>query len=162
MSKHVHIQLPDGQIQEYPKGITIKEAAGSISSSLQKKAAAGQVNGKLVDLSFKLEEDAELSIVILDSQEGLQVLRHTTAHVLAQAVKRLYGEVSLGVGPVILDGFYYDMKLGKSLASGDLEAIEKEMKNIINENLEIKRIEVSYEEAEELFAQKTSGSSLRF
>ncbi|WEZ05358.1 threonine--tRNA ligase [Bacillus subtilis] len=154
MSKHVHIQLPDGQIQEYPKGITIKEAAGSISSSLQKKAAAGQVNGKLVDLSFKLEEDAELSIVILDSQEGLQVLRHTTAHVLAQAVKRLYGEVSLGVGPVILDGFYYDMKLGKSLASGDLEAIEKEMKNIINENLEIKRIEVSYEEAEELFAQK--------
>lgn len=154
MSKHVHIQLPDGQIQEYPKGITIKEAAGSISSSLQKKAAAGQVNGKLVDLSFKLEEDAELSIVTLDSQEGLQVLRHTTAHVLAQAVKRLYGEVSLGVGPVILDGFYYDMKLGKSLASGDLEAIEKEMKNIINENLEIKRIEVSYEEAEELFAQK--------
>lgn len=154
MSKHVHIQLPDGQIKEYPKGITIKEAAGSISSSLQKKAAAGQVNGKLVDLSFKLEEDAELSIVTLDSQEGLQVLRHTTAHVLAQAVKRLYGEVSLGVGPVILDGFYYDMKLGKSLASGDLEAIEKEMKNIINENLEIKRIEVSYEEADELFAQK--------
>lgn len=154
MSKHVHIQLPDGQIQEYPKGITIKEAAGSISSSLQKKAAAGQVNGKLVDLSFKLEEDAELSIVTLDSQEGLQVLRHTSAHVLAQAVKRLYGEVSLGVGPVIEDGFYYDMKLGKSLASGDLEAIEKEMKNIINENLEIKRIEVSYEEAEELFAQK--------
>ncbi|MFE4764900.1 threonine--tRNA ligase, partial [Bacillus mycoides] len=114
----------------------------------------GQVNGKLVDLSFKLEEDAELSIVTLDSQEGLQVLRHTTAYVLAQAVKRLYGEVSLGVGPVILDGFYYDMKLGKSLASGDLGAIEKEMKNIINENLEIKRIEVSYEEAEELFAQK--------
>ncbi len=114
MSKHVHIQLPDGQIKEYPKGITIKEAAGSISSSLQKKAAAGQVNGKLVDLSFKLEEDAELSIVTLDSQEGLQVLRHTSAHVLAQAVKRLYGEVSLGVGPVIEDGFYYDMKLGKA------------------------------------------------
>lgn len=154
MSKHVHIQLPDGQIKEYPKGITIKEAAGSISSSLQKKAAAGQVNGKLVDLSFKLEEDAELSIVTLDSQEGLQVLRHTSAHVLAQAVKRLYGEVSLGIGPVIEDGFYYDMKLEQSLTSGDLEAIEKEMKNIINENLEIKRIEVSYEEAEELFAKK--------
>ncbi|MDM5303659.1 threonine--tRNA ligase [Bacillus subtilis] len=154
MSKHVHIQLPDGQIKEYPKGITIKEAAGSISSSLQKKAAAGQVNGKLVDLGFKLEEDAELSIVTLDSQEGLQVLRHTSAHVLAQAVKRLYGEVSLGVGPVIEDGFYYDMKLEHSLTSGDLEAIEKEMKNIINENLEMKRIEVSYEEAEELFAKK--------
>lgn len=154
MSKHVHIQLQDGQINEYPKGITIKEAAGSISSSLQKKAAAGRVNGRLVDLSFKLEEDAELSIITLDSQEGLQVLRHTSAHVLAQAVKRLYGEVSLGVGPVIEDGFYYDMKLEQSLTSGDLEAIEKEMKNIINENLEIKRIEVSYEEAKALFAEK--------
>ncbi|MBU2661614.1 threonine--tRNA ligase [Bacillus cabrialesii] len=154
MSKHVHIQLPDGQINEYPKGITIKEAAGTISSSLQKKAAAGRVNGRLVDLSFQLEEDAELSIITLDSQEGLQVLRHTSAHILAQAVKRLYGEVSLGVGPVIEDGFYYDMKLEQSLTSGDLEAIEKEMKNIINENLEIKRIEVSYEEAKALFAEK--------
>lgn len=154
MSKQVHIQLPDGQMKDFPKGITIKEAAGSISSSLQKKAAAGQVNGKLVDLSFKLEEDAELSIVTLDSLEGLQVLRHTSAHVLAQAVKRLYGDVSLGIGPVIEDGFYYDMKLDRSLTSGDLEAIEKEMKSIINENLELKRMEISYQEAEELFAKK--------
>ncbi|KAF1677904.1 MULTISPECIES: threonine--tRNA ligase [Bacillus] len=154
MSNYVHIQLPDGQIKEYRKGITIKEAAGIISSSLQKKAVAGQVNGKLVDLSFKLEKDVQLSITTLDSQEGLQVLRHTSAHILAQAVKRLYGEVSLGMGPVIEDGFYYDMKLEQSLTSGDLEAIEKEMKNIINENLEIKRIEVSYEEAKSLFAEK--------
>ncbi|WP_339191710.1 threonine--tRNA ligase [Bacillus sp. FSL K6-1003] len=154
MSKHVSIQLPDGQVKEYPKGTTVKEAAASISSSLEKKAAAGQVNGRLVDVSFKLEEDAELSIITLDSPEGLQVLRHTSAHVLAQAVKRLYGEVSLGIGPVIEDGFYYDMKLDRSLTSGDVEAIEKEMKHIINENMDIKRIEVSYEEAEALFAGK--------
>ncbi|MEC1613495.1 threonine--tRNA ligase [Bacillus mojavensis] len=154
MSKHVSIQLPDGQVKEYPKGTTVKEVAASISSSLEKKAAAGQVNGRLVDVSFKLEEDAELSIITLDSPEGLQVLRHTSAHVLAQAVKRLYGEVSLGIGPVIEDGFYYDMKLDRSLTSGDVEAIEKEMKHIINENMDIKRIEVSYEEAEALFAEK--------
>ncbi|KUP31780.1 threonine--tRNA ligase [Bacillus halotolerans] len=154
MSKHVSVQLPDGQVKEYPKGTTVKEAAASISSSLEKKAAAGQVNGRLVDVSFKLEEDAELSIITLDSPEGLQVLRHTSAHVLAQAVKRLYGEASLGIGPVIEDGFYYDMKLDRSLTSGDLEAIEKEMKHIINENMDIKRIEVSYEEAEALFAEK--------
>ncbi|PHI45275.1 threonine--tRNA ligase [Bacillus halotolerans] len=154
MSKHVSIQLPDGQVKEYPKGTTVKEAAASISSSLEKKAAAGQVNGRLVDVSFKLEEDAELSIITLDSPEGLQVLRHTSAHVLAQAVKRLYGEASLGIGPVIEDGFYYDMKLDRSLTSGDLEAIEIEMKHIINENMDIKRIEVSYEEAEALFAEK--------
>ncbi|MGX4767822.1 threonine--tRNA ligase [Bacillus mojavensis] len=154
MSKHVSIQLPDGQVKEYPKGTTVKEAAASISSSLEKKAAAGQVNGRLVDVSFKLEEDAELSIITLDSPEGLQVLRHTSAHVLAQAVKRLYGEVSLGIGPVIEDGFYYDMKLDRSLTSGDVEAIEKEMKHLINENMDIKRIEVSYEEAEALFAGK--------
>ncbi|WP_413286676.1 threonine--tRNA ligase [Bacillus mojavensis] len=154
MSKHVSIQLPDGQVKEYPKGTTVKEVAASISSSLEKKAAAGQVNGRLVDVSFKLEEDAELSIITLDSPEGLQVLRHTSAHVLAQAVKRLYGEVSLGIGPVIEDGFYYDMKLDRSLNSGDVEAIEKEMKHIINENMDIKRIEVSYEEVEALFAEK--------
>jgi threonyl-tRNA synthetase len=154
MSKHVSIQLPDGQVKEYPKGTTVKEVAASISSSLEKKATAGQVNGRLVDVSFKLEEDAELSIITLDSPEGLHVLRHTSAHVLAQAVKRLYGEVSLGIGPVIEDGFYYDMKLDRSLTSGDVEAIEKEMKHIINENMDIKRIEVSYEEAEALFAEK--------
>ncbi|MEG7283090.1 threonine--tRNA ligase [Bacillus sp. 0909A] len=154
MSKHVRIQLPDGQVKEYPKGTTVKEVAASISSSLEKKAAAGQVNGRLVDVSFKLEEDAELTIITLDSPEGLQVLRHTSAHVLAQAVKRLYGDVSLGIGPVIEDGFYYDMKLDRSLTSGDVEAIEKEMKHLINENMDIKRIEVSYEEAEALFAEK--------
>ncbi|WP_121661754.1 threonine--tRNA ligase [Metabacillus litoralis] len=151
----VKIELPDGNIKEYQKGISVSMLAESISPSLKKNAVAGKVNGHLVDHSYKLEQDAKVSIVTLDSEEGLQILRHSTAHVLAQAVKRIYGAVKLGIGPVIEDGFYYDMNLEElSLTSNDLEKIEKEMENIIKENLEIKRIEVSYDEAEKLFSEK--------
>lgn len=150
----IKIQFLDGQIKEFPKGISIKEVAESISASLSKKAIAGKVDEQLVDLSYKLENDAVLSILSLDSEEGVHILRHTSAHVLAQAVKRIYGQVELGIGPVIEDGFYYDLKLEHSLNEEDLLAIEKDMENIINENLEIKRMEVSYEEAEKLFKEK--------
>ncbi|MCM3163353.1 threonine--tRNA ligase [Metabacillus litoralis] len=153
--KVVKIELPDGNIKEYQKGISVSMLAESISPNLKKNSVAGKVNGHLVDLSYKLEQDAKVSIVTLDSEEGLQILRHSTAHVLAQAVKRIYGAVKLGIGPVIEDGFYYDMNLEElSLTSNDLEKIEKEMENIIKENLEIKRIEVSYDEAEKLFSEK--------
>jgi threonyl-tRNA synthetase len=131
--------------------MTVESVAGSISSSLRKKAVAGKLDKQLVDLSHKLNDDAELSILTLDSEEGLQVLRHTSAHVLAQAVKRLYRNVELGMGPVVEDGFYYDFKLDHPLSPEDLQAIEKEMEHIISENLEIKRIEVTYEEAVKLF-----------
>ncbi|WP_405389150.1 MULTISPECIES: threonine--tRNA ligase [Peribacillus] len=147
----IKVQFPDGQQKEYPQGMTVESVAGSISSSLRKKAVAGKLDKQLVDLSHKLNEDAELSILTLDSDEGLQVLRHTAAHVLAQAVKRLYQNVELGMGPVVEDGFYYDFKLDHPLSSEDLQAIEKEMEHIISENLEIKRIEVTYEEAVKLF-----------
>ncbi|MFD2212473.1 threonine--tRNA ligase [Metabacillus endolithicus] len=151
----VKIELPDGKIKECQKGISVSMLAESISPSLKKNAVAGKVNGHLVDLSYKLEQDAKVSIVTLDSEEGLQILRHSTAHVLAQAVKRIYGDVKLGIGPVIEDGFYYDMKLSDhSFTSHDLEKIEKEMENIIKENLEIKRIEVLYDEAEKFFSEK--------
>ena len=149
--KMIKVQFPDGQQKEYPQGMTVESVAGSISSSLRKKAVAGKLDKQLVDLSHKLNKDAELSILTLDSDEGLQVLRHTSAHVLAQAVKRLYGNVELGMGPVVEDGFYYDFKLDHPLSSEDLQAIEKEMEHIISENLEIKRIEVTYEEAVKLF-----------
>ncbi|HWO98087.1 MAG TPA: threonine--tRNA ligase [Bacillus sp. (in: firmicutes)] len=152
--KLIEIQFPDGSIKDFPKGITVENAAESISSNLRKNAVAGKVDEQLVDVSCKLENDAKLSVLTLDSEEGLHVLRHSSAHVLAQAVKRIYGNVKLGIGPVIKDGFYYDMKLEHSLTSADLLAIEKEMENIINENLEIKRMEVSYEEAEKLFKSK--------
>ncbi|MFJ8068369.1 threonine--tRNA ligase [Peribacillus sp. NPDC096447] len=147
----IKVQFPDGQQRKYPQGVTVESVAGSISSSLRKKAVAGKLDKQLVDLSHKLNKDAELSILTLDSDEGLQVLRHTSAHVLAQAVKRLYQNVELGMGPVVEDGFYYDFKLDHPLSSEDLQAIEKEMEHIISENLEIKRIEVTYEEAVNLF-----------
>ncbi|WP_017729124.1 threonine--tRNA ligase [Halalkalibacterium ligniniphilum] len=150
----IKIQFLDGKIKEFPKGISVKSVAESISSSLSKSAVAGKVDEQLVDLSYKIEKDAELSVLTLDSEEGLHILRHSSAHVLAQAVKRLYGHVELGIGPVIEDGFYYDLKLEQSLNSDDLLAIEKEMENIINENLEIKQMEVSYEEAKKLFEEK--------
>nr|WP_144528236.1 threonine--tRNA ligase [Peribacillus simplex] len=149
--KMIKVQFPDGQQKEYPQGMTVESVAGSISSSLRKKAVAGKLDKQLVDLSHKLNDDAELSILTLDSDEGLQVLRHTSAHVLAQAVKRLYQNVELGMGPVVEDGFYYDFKLDHPLSPEDLQAIEKEMEHIISENLEIKRIEVTYEEAVKLF-----------
>ncbi|MGG0788843.1 threonine--tRNA ligase [Peribacillus simplex] len=149
--KMIKVQFPDGQQKEYPQGMTVESVAGSISSSLRKKAVAGKLDKQLVDLSHKLNDDAELSILTLDSDEGLQVLRHTSAHVLAQAVKRLYRNVELGMGPVVEDGFYYDFKLDHPLSPEDLQAIEKEMEHIISENLEIKRIEVTYEEAVKLF-----------
>ncbi|WP_434060211.1 threonine--tRNA ligase [Peribacillus simplex] len=147
----IKVQFPDGQQKEYPQGMTVESVAGSISSSLRKKAVAGKLDKQLVDLSHKLNEDAELSILTLDSDEGLQVLRHTAAHVLAQAVKRLYRNVELGMGPVVENGFYYDFKLDHPLSSEDLQAIEKEMEHIISENLEIERSEVTYEEAVKLF-----------
>lgn len=152
--KLIKIQFPDGRVKEFSKGMTVASVAESISLSLKKQAVAGRVDEQLVDISYKIEQDAKLSILTLDSEEGLHILRHSAAHVLAQAVKRLYGNVKLGIGPVIEDGFYYDVKLEHSLTSDDLLALEKEMENIIHENLEIKRMEVSYEDAEKLFELK--------
>lgn len=119
--KMIKLQYLDGKIKEFPKGITVERVAESISSSLSKKAVAGKVDEQLVDLNYKLEKDAELSVLTLDPEEGLHILRHSSAHVLAQAMKRLYGNVKLGIGPE--DGFYYDLKLEHSLSSDDLFAI---------------------------------------
>ncbi|MDR6749208.1 threonyl-tRNA synthetase [Bacillus pumilus] len=148
----VKIQFPDGKIKGFSAGTTVADVASYISPSLRKKAVAGKINEQMVDVSHQLESDARLSIVTLDSKEGLEVLRHTSAHVLAQAVKRLYDNVTLGIGPVIENGFYYDMKLNQTLSVEDLVAIEKEMEKIINENHLIQRKEVTYKEAESLFA----------
>ncbi|WP_145329005.1 threonine--tRNA ligase [Paenibacillus xylanexedens] len=149
----VNIKLPDGSIREYADGSSIEDVAASISSGLRKNAAAGKLDGIVVDLSTPIHEGALVEIVTLDSPEGLEVMRHSTAHLLAQAVKRLYGnkEVHLGVGPVIEDGFYYDMDLEHPLNPEDLQKIEKEMERIVNENLPIVRKEVSRAEAISIF-----------
>lgn len=103
----VNIKLPDGSVREYADGSTIEDVAASISSGLRKNAVAGKLDGIVVDLSTTLHEGALVEIVTLDSPEGLEVMRHSTAHLMAQAVKRLFGnqEVRLGIGPVIEDGF---------------------------------------------------------
>ena len=148
----VNITFPDGALRQYESGITIEDIAGSISTSLKKKAVAGKLNGKVVDLYTPVQDDAAIEIVTLDSPEGLEVYRHSTAHLLAQAVKRLYGkEVKLGIGPVIEDGFYYDMDIPVTLTPDDLGKIEAEMEKIIKEDLPIRRKVVSREEAIQIF-----------
>ncbi|MGH1058291.1 threonine--tRNA ligase [Bacillus paranthracis] len=149
----IEIKFPDGSVKEFVKGITLEEIAGSISSSLKKKAVAGKVNDGLYDLRRNIEENAEVEIVTIDSDEGVEIARHSAAHILAQAIKRIYGNVNLGVGPVIENGFYYDMDLPSSVNVEDLREIEKEMKKIINENIKIERVEVSREEAAKLFQE---------
>lgn len=148
----INVTFPDGAVRQYDAGITIEEIAGSISASLKKKAVAGKKDGKVVDLYTALDEDAAIEIVTLDSADGLEVYRHSTAHLLAQAVKRIYGkEVKFGIGPVIEDGFYYDMDIPVSLSPEDLSKIEAEMEKIVKEDLPIRRKVVSRDEATEIF-----------
>lgn len=149
----INVLLPDGSNRRVPKGTTVEQIAELISIGLKKNAVAGKLNDKLVDLDQAVEVGCRLEIVTLDSPAGLEVYRHSTAHVMAQAVKRIYGEkgVKLGIGPVIEDGFYYDMDLEKPLSAEDLDRIEQEMESIIQENLPIVRKVVSREEAIRLF-----------
>ncbi|UOQ45950.1 threonine--tRNA ligase [Halobacillus salinarum] len=145
------VQFPNGAERKYPKGVALEEIAESISPSLKKKSVAGEVNGKLYDMKQTISSNVFIELVDLQSNSGLEVMRHTAAHILAQAVRRIFGKVNLGVGPVIENGFYYDMELGQKLSISDLHTIEKEMRKIISENLEIRREEISREEARILF-----------
>ncbi|MEC0272433.1 threonine--tRNA ligase [Peribacillus frigoritolerans] len=147
MSELLKISFPDGAVKEFAKGTTTEDIAASISPGLRKKSIAGKFNGELYDLKRPIEEDGTIEIVTQDAADALEVLRHSTAHLMAQAIKRLYKNAKFGVGPVIEGGFYYDMDLEESLTPEDLPLIEKEMKKIVNENLAISRIEVSRDEA---------------
>ncbi|GLX65865.1 threonine--tRNA ligase [Paenibacillus glycanilyticus] len=151
----IKVTFPDGAIREYAAGTTIEEVAGSISPGLRKNAIAGKINGKVVDVYAPIEADSSIEIVTVESADGLEVYRHSTAHLMAQAIKRLYGNanVKLGIGPVIEDGFYYDIDMDQSLTPEDLTKIEKEMQRIISENLDIRRREVSREEALATFTE---------
>jgi len=151
----VQVKLPDGAVRSYEAGVTVEEVAQSISPGLRKVAVVGKVNGQVVDLNTPIESDVALEIVTLDNAEGLEVMRHSTAHLLAQALKRVYGadKVKLGIGPVIEDGFYYDIDMEQSITPEDLPAIEKEMEKIVKENLPISRREVSREEALRIFGE---------
>ncbi|MFS8650488.1 MAG: threonine--tRNA ligase [Caldibacillus sp.] len=154
MAEKIRITFPDGAVKEFPKGVTTEEIAASISTSLKKKALAGKFNDQFVDLKTPLNEDGHIQILTDRDQEALEIMRHSTAHLMAQAIKRLYKNVKFGVGPVIEDGFYYDMDLGdKTISPEDLPRIEQEMRRIIKENLPIERKVVSREEAKRFFQE---------
>lgn len=153
MSEVVKVSFPDGAVKEYPKGTTTEDIAASISPGLKKKAIAGKLDGEMYDLRRPIEKDGAIEIVTPDSNDALEVLRHSTAHLMAQAIKRLYKNVKLGVGPIIEGGFYYDIDLEESLSPEDLPVIEKEMKKIINENLDVVRKEASRNEAVQMYKE---------
>ncbi len=149
--EQINIKFPDGNSKSFDKGTTTEDIAQSISPGLRKKAVAGKFNNQLVDLTRPLEEDGAIEIVTPGSDEALEVLRHSTAHLMAQALKRIYGDVKFGVGPVIEGGFYYDFDMDKKVSSDDFEKIEKTMKQIVNENYKIERKVVTREEAKDFF-----------
>ncbi|MCF3942560.1 threonine--tRNA ligase [Oceanobacillus alkalisoli] len=153
MAEEITLVFPDGNKKEFSKGTTGEEVAASISPGLRKQALAIKLNGEPWDLRRPIEDGGEIQILTYRDDEGIDILRHSTAHLLAQAIKRLYGDVKFGVGPVIEEGFYYDMDMEHALTPEDLPKIEKEMQRIVDENLEIKRVEVSRAEAKKRFAE---------
>nr|PZN04232.1 MAG: threonine--tRNA ligase [Bacillota bacterium] len=143
----MRVLLKGDEERVYPKGVTVMDVARDISPKLAKEALVAKVDGELVDLSYKLDKDSKVEILTFEDEEGRRTFRHSTSHVMAQAVKRLFPDVKLGIGPAIEDGFYYDFDRDESFTPEDLEKIEKEMEKIIAEDHPFERIEVSREEA---------------
>ncbi len=150
----VRISLPDGSVKTFDGPVTPGEVASSIGSGLAKAALAAKINGRPADLSEPIQEDAELEILTNRSPEALEVLRHSATHLMAQAVKRLRPDAMLEDGPPTEDGFWYDIKTDPPLTTEDFPAIEKEMKQIVQEKLPIEREEISRDEALELFKKR--------
>lgn len=150
----VKIILPDGSSKEYPAGTTLGEAVKKLSNSLAKKVLAANVNGELTDLREELVDGSEVAFLTFEEEGGKHTLRHTASHVLAQAVKRLWPEAKLAIGPAIDKGFYYDIDMEHTLTPEDLTKIEKEMSRIVKENLPITKSVMSRQEAIEFFKSK--------
>lgn len=149
----VNIKLKDGSVREYPSGSTIMDIVSSISGRLAKEAVAAKLNGKMVDLCTPVEQDSDLEVVTFDMPEAQNVYRHSTSHIMAQAVQRLFPDAKFGIGPSIQDGFYYDFDLGQTFSPEDLKAIEKEMEKIIKEDYEFRRRELPRDEAIKFFKE---------
>lgn len=147
----VNVTLKDGAIREYESGTTLADVAADISRGLAKKVLAAKVDGQVVDLMRPLEHDAKVAFLTGEDEEGLEALRHTASHILAQAVQRLYGPVKLAIGPAIANGFYYDIDAEKTFAPDDLVAIQAEMEKIVKEDLPLVRQEWSRDQALEFF-----------
>lgn len=153
MSENIQLKFPDGAVKEFENGVTTEEIAGSISPGLRKSALAGKIGDQLIDLKTPIHTDGDISIITPTSDEALDILRHSTAHLLAQAVKRKFPDAKLGIGPTIDNGFYYDIDSPTPITAEDLPELEKEMKRIIGENLPIIRHDVSRAEAEKRFKE---------
>ena len=151
----IKVTLKDGSVKEIENAMSILDLAKSISEGLARVATAGEVNGKTVDLRYVVKEDCKLNILTFDSSlEGKKAYWHTTSHIMAQAIKRLYPGTKLAIGPAIDEGFYYDFESAHRFSEEDYEKIESEMKKIIKENLEIKRFELPRDEALKLMKEK--------
>jgi len=154
MNRMINLTLKDGSVRQAAQGTTISELASSLSQVLARSAIAGKVNGQVKDLNFKVEQDAQIEILTLDNEEGLGVMRHSTSHLLAQAVKNLFPETLLGIGPAIANGFYYDFDSEHTFTPEDLEKLEVEMKRLAKEGNKFECREISREEALEYFGSK--------
>ncbi|MCL5801192.1 MAG: TGS domain-containing protein, partial [Gammaproteobacteria bacterium] len=145
------VTLPDGSRREFAQPVTLKDVAASIGAGLAKAALAAKVDGKLVDLSHLLDHDASVAIVTDKSPEALDVVRHSNAHLLAQAVKELFPKAQVTIGPVIEDGFYYDFAFERRFTPEDLAAIEAKMQELAARDLPVSRSVMSREEAVTFF-----------
>ena len=148
------IRMKDGSEREYDAPVTVWKAAQDIGEGLARAACAGEVNGQVVDLRYEITQDCDLRILTFEDEEGRAAFRHTASHILAQAVKRLYPNTRLAIGPAIKDGFYYDFEFETPISNEDLEQIEKEMKKIVEEKEDIQRFTLTREEAMELMRKR--------
>ena len=147
----LEVTLPDGSKRQYDAALSVAQIAESIGAGLAKAALAGRINGELVDLSTMVERDAEIAIITERDSDGLEVIRHSCAHLMAQAVQRLFPAAQVTIGPVIEDGFFYDFAFERPFTPEDLEAIEKAMGDIVKEGLEVHRSVMSRDEAVSMF-----------
>jgi threonyl-tRNA synthetase len=150
----INITLPDGSQRQFDNPVSVQDVAASIGAGLAKAALAGKVDGKLVDTSFRIERDADVAIVTEKSPEALDILRHSTAHLLAQATQRLFPDTQVTIGPVIENGFYYDFARATPFTPDDLEKIEAEMKKIVAEALPVQRSVMAKDDAIAFFRNK--------
>ncbi len=148
------ITLKDGSVKEYASSMTVLDIAKDLSEGLARVACAGEIDGERVDLRTVVEHDCAVSILTFDDKGGKDAFRHTASHILAQAVKRLYPDVQLAIGPSVDDGFYYDIDSERTFTTDDFEAIEAEMKKIVKENLPLERFELPRAEAIEFFKKQ--------
>ena len=148
------VMLKDGSSKEFENGTSVLDIAREISEGLARAACAGKVNGEVVDLRTEVNEDCELEILTFRDDEGKKVFRHTASHVMAQAVKRLYPDAKLAIGPAIEDGFYYDFDRASAFTQEELADIEKEMKKIVKENIKLERFTLPREEAIKFMEEK--------